>query len=148
MEHLMTPTLPIHGSNATSLLSRLKVLEILGLSCSDSCMTRCYEQLTNLKTLRLSASAVYFNKKLYRNLIPTNSNEGVYLPSLTTLIIGFVSGVEVRDMVARRRDAGVQLKVVYMPSKDQMKEDDTSWLVGNLHKFGIFKPISMREIYA
>ena len=63
----------------------------------------------------------------------------VWLPSLTTLSTADVPGDQMRELVWRRKEAGVPLKAVYMDENDDVMEEDMNWLQENLEIFDFFE---------
>jgi hypothetical protein len=120
-----------------SLLSGLETLELRRLLCSDRSVELMYAELGNLKELKLLM--FYLTPAFLRLLDPTCSVSGqrnVWLPSLTTLeISGSVSGDQILQMVQRRKEAGVPLKVVSMGKNDGVTEEDILRLKENLESF-------------
>ncbi|KAJ8581987.1 hypothetical protein M405DRAFT_589664 [Rhizopogon salebrosus TDB-379] len=132
---IAAPMVPKEGRQ--SLLSGLETLELRRLLCSDHSVELMYAELGNLKELKLLM--FYLTPAFLRLLDPTCSVSGqrnVWLPSLTTLeISGSVSGDQILQMVQKRKEAGVPLKVVSMGKNDGVTEEDILRLKENLESF-------------
>ncbi|KAG1834235.1 hypothetical protein EV424DRAFT_1532475 [Suillus variegatus] len=123
------------GEKKRSLLSRLDSIKLSGLSCSDRSVELMYAELGNLKTLNLVMN--YF---IHPCSVPGQRDVcHVCLPSLTTLSTADVPGDQIRELVQKRKEAGVPLKAVYMEENDEITPHDLQWLKDNVEEFDFFE---------
>ncbi|KAG2359640.1 hypothetical protein BDR07DRAFT_1414502 [Suillus spraguei] len=112
------PVVPKDGEKKRSLLSGLDTLKISGFQCSDR-----------------SIEIIYFI-----TLVPGQRDvRHVCLPSLTTLSTADVPGHQIRELVQKRKEAGVPLKAVYMEENDEVTDHDLKWLKDNVEEFDFFE---------
>jgi hypothetical protein len=123
-----------------SSLSGLETLELRRLLCSDHSVELMYAELGNLKALKLLM--FYLTPAFLRLLDPTCSvcgQRNVWLPSLTTLeISGGVSGDQILQLVRKRKEAGVPLKIVTIEENNDVTKEDILRLKENLETFSFF----------
>ncbi|KAG1749295.1 hypothetical protein EDB19DRAFT_182219 [Suillus lakei] len=137
------PVVPKDGEKKRSLLSGLDTLKISGLPCSDRSVELMYAELGNLKVLNLAMT--YLSPAFLQLLYHPCSVPGqrdvchVCLPSLTTLSTADVPGHQIRELVQKRKEAGVPLKAVYMEENDEVADYDLQWLKDNLETFDFFE---------
>ncbi|KAG2060616.1 hypothetical protein BDR06DRAFT_473600 [Suillus hirtellus] len=131
------------GEKKRSLLSRLDSIKFSGLSCSDRSVELMYAELVNLKTLNLVMKylPIMFLQLLYHPCSVPGQRDvcHVCLPSLTTLSTADVPGDQIRELVQKRKEAGVPLKAVYMEENDEVTPDDLQWLKDNVEEFDFFE---------
>lgn len=131
------------GEKKRSLLSRLDSIKFSGLSCSDRSVELMYAELGNLKTLNLVMKylPIMFLQLLYHPCSVPGQRDvcHVCLPSLTTLSTADVPGDQIRELVQKRKEAGVPLKAVYMEENDEVTPDDLQWLKDNVEEFDFFE---------
>ncbi|KAG1797768.1 uncharacterized protein HD556DRAFT_241395 [Suillus plorans] len=131
------------GEKKRSLLSRLDSIKLSGLSCSDRSIELMYAELGNLKTLNLVMKylPLTFLQLLYHPCsVPCQRDVcHVCLPSLTTLSTADVPGDQIRELVQKRKEAGVPLKAVYMEENDEVTPHDLQWLKDNVEEFDFFE---------
>ncbi|KAG1776192.1 hypothetical protein EV702DRAFT_355293 [Suillus placidus] len=137
------PVAPKDGEKKRSLLSGLDTLKISGLPCSDRSVELMYTELGNLKALNLAMT--YLSPAFLQLLYHPCSLPGqrdvchVYLPSLATLSTADVPGHQIRELVQKRKEAGVPLKAVYMEENDEVTDHDLQWLKDNVEEFDFFE---------
>lgn len=137
------PAIQKDGEKKRSLLSGLDTLKISGLPCPDRSVEIMYAELGNLKALNLSMT--YLSPAFLQLLCHPCSVPGqrdvchVWLPSLTTLSTADVPGNQIRELVQKRKEAGVPLKAVYMEENDEVTDYELQWLKDNLETFDFFE---------
>lgn len=137
------PVTPKDGEKRRSLLSGLESLKISGLPCADRSVELMYAELDNLKALNLAMtylSPAFLQLLYHPSSVPSKRDVcRLCLPSLTTLTTADVPGHEIRELVQKRKDAGVPLKAVYMEENDEVTDQDLKWLKENVEEFDFFE---------
>jgi hypothetical protein len=131
------------GEKKRSLLTGLDTLKISGFPCSDRSVELMYAELGNLKALNLTMtylSPVFLQLLYHPCSVPGQRDVcHVCLPSLTTLSTTDVPGHQMRELVQKRKEAGVPLKAVYMEENDEITDHDLQWLKDNVEEFDFFE---------
>ncbi|KAG6379301.1 hypothetical protein JVT61DRAFT_11756 [Boletus reticuloceps] len=119
-----------------SLLSRLESLIIAGLPCRTGCFKLLCSELQNLRSLHLSSWCLSI---LFMDILRAGSGCGdIPLPQLVTLYVAGGSGSALRDVVQKRRDAGVPLTSLYVGYSCELRHEDVRWLRENMKTFRFF----------
>jgi len=123
-----------------SLLSKLESLKIAGLPCRLECVHTLYGELQNLTSLNLSLSYLPPN---FLDILCTPcrlaGRGDIWLPRLATLYVSGTFGEQLRELVQKRRDAGVPLSSLYVEESCEVDKKDMVWLKENLKTFEYFE---------
>ncbi|KIJ61105.1 hypothetical protein HYDPIDRAFT_42886 [Hydnomerulius pinastri MD-312] len=123
-----------------SLLSILESLKISGLPCGDRSVETLYAELKPLKSLNLSMS---YLSPAFLDLLccPCHLPEhgDIWLPRLNVLSVSGAQGDKIREVVQKRKDAGVPLKSLYLEESCEVEDTDVEWLKDNLETFDFFE---------
>ena len=132
-------SLPSVQEQPHSLLSNLESLEISRLTCRPECVETLYGELQNLTSLNLSLA--YLPDVFLRLLCSFGMSTGrhpILLPRLVTPYVSGTSGDVLREVVQKRKDAGVPLHSLYVEESCDMDDEDVEWLMDNLKTFELF----------
>ncbi|KAG6379297.1 hypothetical protein JVT61DRAFT_11752 [Boletus reticuloceps] len=119
-----------------SLLSRLESLKLESFDCStESIKTLCGE-LQNLKSLELWSLTMSqsFCKILCTPCTSTGRSD-VWLPRLDELYVSFMSVDVLREVVQRRREAGVPLSMLRAKNPYGLNNEKEEWFKANAEMF-------------
>ena len=131
-------SLPSAKEQPRSLLSKLETLKIAGLPCQNDCVEVLYRELQNLTSLNISLS--YLPEEFLSLLgSPGTGRHEMWLPRLVTLYVSGTSSEVFREVVQKRKDAGVPLNSLYVDEECEVDEDDVEWLKENLATFEFFE---------
>ena len=132
-------SLPSVQEQPRSLLSNLESLKIAGLPCRPECVETLYGELQNLTSLNLSLS--YLPEAFVNLLCSPRMAAGhyIWLPRLVTLYVSGTSSDVLREVVQKRKDAGVPLNSLYVEESCDVDNEDVEWLKENLKTFEFFE---------
>ncbi|KAF9220274.1 hypothetical protein BS17DRAFT_787845 [Gyrodon lividus] len=123
-----------------SLLSGLENLKISGLPCPDQTVEMLYGELKNLKSLNVSMS---YLSNVFLDLLcrpcTLDGHSDTWLPRLKSLCVSGTSGDKIREVVRKRKDAGVPLQSLYVEESCDVDDEDVEWLKDNLEMFEFFE---------
>ena len=128
-------SLPSNQEQPCSLLRNLETLKIARLPCRTDCVETLYGELENLTSLNLSLS---YLPEAFLGLLCSpcmlTGRHYTWLPRLVTLHVSGTSSDVLREVVQKRKDAGVPLNSLYMESCE-VEDEDVEWLKENLTTF-------------
>jgi len=129
-------SLPFVEEQPRSLLSKLESLKIAGLPCRIKCILTLYGGLQDLTLLHLLLS---YLTSFFLDILCTPcklaGRGDVWLPRLATLYISGTFREQLRELVQKRRDAGVPLSSLYVKESCELEKEDVVWLKQNLKTF-------------
>ena len=133
-------SLPPPEEQPRSLLRNLETLKIAGLPCRPECVEVLYSELQNLTSLDLSLAHLSeaFLDLLCSPCVLTGRHYTL-LPRLVTLYVSGTSSDVLREVVQKRKDAGVPLNSVYVEESCEVEDEDVEWLKENLKTFEFFE---------
>ena len=123
-----------------SLCRDLVDLKISGMQCSPAALATFYAALPNLVSLNLNCYHLprLFFEYLYPHLSDDEDDhtDQFYLPKLETLTTSGICGIEMRDLLSKRR--AMPLKHVLMDSGADVDPEEEDWLRGEVETFEYF----------
>ena len=135
-----SPSLNSAQEKPCSLLRNLETLKIAGLPCRTECLQKLYGELQNLTSLDINFWSPHPEDPLSLLGSPGIGRHEIWLPRLVTLYVPWTSSDVLREIVQRRKDAGVPLDSLYVKdSYGAYSDEDVVWLKENLKMFELLE---------